>query len=97
MNIIAWIVFGAIVGWLASVLTNTSEGILGDIILGIVGALIGGWIMQALGYGGVSGFNLYSFIVAILGAIVLLLIVKAFRRRPVTWIQHLLKTNLEDK
>lgn len=84
MNIIAWIVFGAIVGWLASVLTNTSEGILGDIILGIVGALIGGWIMQALGYGGVSGFNLYSFIVAILGAIVLLLIVKAFRRRPVT-------------
>ena len=83
MNIIAWIVFGAIAGWLASLITNTGEGLLGDIILGIVGALIGGWIMRALGYGGVSGFNLYSFIVAILGAIVLLLVVKAFQNRPV--------------
>ena len=84
MNLLLWIVFGAIAGWLASVITNTSESILADIILGIVGALIGGWIMRALGYGGVSGFNVYSFVVAILGAIVLLLIVKAFRGKPVT-------------
>jgi uncharacterized membrane protein YeaQ/YmgE (transglycosylase-associated protein family) len=84
MNIVTWIIFGAIAGWLASLITSTSEGVLGDIILGIVGALIGGWIMRALGYGGVSGFNLYSFVVAILGAVVLLLIVKAFQSKPVT-------------
>jgi uncharacterized membrane protein YeaQ/YmgE (transglycosylase-associated protein family) len=80
MGIILWIVFGALAGWIASAIMKTNEGILMDIILGIVGAIIGGWLMSLLGYGGVSGFNLYSFIVAILGAIVLIAIVRAVRR-----------------
>ena len=82
MGIILWIVFGAIVGWLASIImkTNGSQGLFIDIIVGIVGAVLGGWIMSLLGQGGVEGFNLYSFIVALIGAVVLLAIVKAIRR-----------------
>lgn len=80
MGIILWIVFGAIAGWLASIITNTREGILMDVIVGIIGAVVGGWGMSLLGNTGVTGFNLYSFFVAILGAVVLLLIVKAVRR-----------------
>lgn len=82
MSIILWIVFGAIVGWLASLIMKTSgqQNLVLDIIVGIVGAVLGGWIMSMLGEGGVEGFNLYSFIVALLGAVVLLAIVKAVRR-----------------
>lgn len=80
MSILLWIVFGAIVGWLASIVTNTREGILLDVIVGVVGAVIGGWIMSLFGNTGVSGFNVYSFIVALIGAVVLLFIVKAVRR-----------------
>ncbi|MFA5994111.1 MAG: GlsB/YeaQ/YmgE family stress response membrane protein [Parcubacteria group bacterium] len=79
MGIILWIVFGAIVGWVASAVMGTSEGLLMDIVLGIVGAVLGGWLMSFLGKGGVSGFNLYSFLVAILGAMVLIAIVRAIR------------------
>jgi uncharacterized membrane protein YeaQ/YmgE (transglycosylase-associated protein family) len=80
MGIILWIVFGAIAGWIASMIVKSNQGLLLDIIVGIVGALIGGWIMSMLGYGGVSGFNIYSLLVAILGSVVLLVIVKAIRR-----------------
>lgn len=82
MSIILWIVFGAIVGWLASIImkTNGQQNLLLDIIVGIVGALLGGWIMTMLGQESASGFNLYSFVVALIGAIVLLAIVKAVRR-----------------
>lgn len=80
MGILLWIVFGAIVGWLASLITNTREGILLDVVVGIVGAVIGGWIMSLLGNTGVTGFNIYSFIVALIGSVVLLFIVKAVRR-----------------
>lgn len=80
MGIILWIVFGAIAGWIASAVMKTNEGIFMDIILGIVGAVVGGWLMSLAGYGGVSGFNIYSFVVAILGAIVLIAIVRAVRR-----------------
>jgi uncharacterized membrane protein YeaQ/YmgE (transglycosylase-associated protein family) len=79
MGILLWIVFGAIVGWIASAVMGTSEGLLLDIVLGIVGAVLGGWLMSLLGKGGVTGFNLYSFLVAILGAIVLIAIVRAIR------------------
>ncbi len=79
MGIILWIVFGAIVGWVASAVMGTSEGLLMDIVFGIVGAVLGGWIMSFLGKSGVSGFNLYSFLVAILGAVVLIAIVRAIR------------------
>lgn len=80
MGILLWIVFGAIAGWIASMITNTSSGLLLDIIIGIVGAVVGGWIMSTLGSTGTTGFNLYSLLVAILGAVVLLVVVKAIRR-----------------
>lgn len=82
MGIILWIVFGAIVGWLASIImkTNSQQGPILDIVVGIVGAVAGGWIMSLFGESGVSGFNLYSFIVALIGAIVLIAIVKMVRR-----------------
>lgn len=82
MNIIVWIVFGALVGWVASMImkTNSEQGVLLDIIVGIVGAVAGGWIMSLFGEGGVSGFDLYSFLVALLGACVFIVIMKAVRR-----------------
>ena len=79
MGIILWIVFGAIAGWIASAIMGSKDGIFMDIIIGIVGAVLGGWIMSLFGHGGVSGFNLYSFIVAILGAVVLIWVVRAIR------------------
>lgn len=83
MSIIAWIVVGALAGWIASLImgTNNQQGCLMDIVVGIVGAFIGGFVMSLLGTGGVTGFNLWSIIVAIIGAVILLAIVKAVRRR----------------
>lgn len=82
MSIVLWIVFGAIVGWLASIImkTNGQQSLLLDIVVGIVGAVLGGWIMTALGQPSSGGFNFYSFVVALIGAVVLLAIVKAIRR-----------------
>jgi len=79
MGILLWIIFGAIVGWVASMIMGTSEGLVLDIVLGIVGAVLGGWLMSFFGQSGVTGFNLYSFLVAIFGAIVLIAVVKALR------------------
>lgn len=81
MGIIAWIVLGAIAGWIASAIMKSPNGVFGDIIVGIIGALLGGFLMSLFGQGGVSGFNLYSLIVAVLGAVVLLWIMKAVRGR----------------
>jgi len=72
MNILLWIVFGAIAGWIASVVMKSQGGLLWDIILGIVGAVVGGFIMNLFGQSAVSGFNIYSMFVAVLGAIVLI-------------------------
>ncbi len=82
MGIILWIVFGALVGWIASIImkTDAQQGALLNIIVGVVGAVLGGWIMSTLGQGGVDGFNIYSFVVALVGAVVLIAIVKALRR-----------------
>ncbi len=79
MEIIIWIVFGAIVGWIASLLMGTSGGLIADIIVGIIGSVIGGFVMSLIGKSGVGGFNLYSFLVAILGACVLITIVRAVK------------------
>ena len=79
MSIIAWVILGAIAGWIASLVTNSDRSLLGDIILGIVGALIGGWVVALVGGQGVTGFNLPSLLVAILGSIVLVWIGRAFR------------------
>jgi uncharacterized membrane protein YeaQ/YmgE (transglycosylase-associated protein family) len=81
MSIIAWIIFGGLAGWIASMITgdNARQGIVGNIIVGVLGAFIGGWLASYFG-NGISGFNLGSLVIAILGAVVLLLMVKAFRR-----------------
>jgi len=79
MGIILWIIFGALAGWIASAIMGSGEGLVMDIVIGIVGAIVGGWLMSFFGKTGVTGFNLYSLLVAILGAIVLIAIVRAFR------------------
>ena len=80
MSLLVWIIFGGLVGWIASIImrTNAQQGIIANIVVGIVGALLGGFIAQALGVGEVSGFNLASFLTALAGAIILLWIVKMF-------------------
>ncbi len=85
MDFLLWIVFGGIVGWIASMMmgTDAQQGVLGNIIVGIVGAFLGGFIMNAFGQTGVGGFNLYSFIVALLGSVVLLWIYRAFTHRRI--------------
>ncbi len=72
MGLITWIILGGLAGWLASLITKSSSGIFMDIILGIVGALAGGFIMSFFGQSGVTGFNLYSIVVALLGSVVLI-------------------------
>ena len=84
MSLIAWIVLGLIAGFIASKLVNKSgEGMLLDIILGVVGALVGGWLFNVFGMPGVTGLNLYSMLVAVIGAVVLLLVYHAVVRRRV--------------
>lgn len=82
MGIIIWIIFGGLVGWVASMIMKTDgeQGIVLNVIVGIVGAVIGGWLMSLIGESGVGGFNLYSFLVALVGACVLIAIVRAVRR-----------------
>jgi len=80
MGIIIWIVFGALVGWVASLMMGGGGGLLWDILVGIVGAVIGGFLMSLIGQSGIGGFNFYSFLVALLGACVLIAIVRAIRR-----------------
>lgn len=73
MGIISWIVIGLIAGFIGSKIVNKSgEGLIRDIILGIVGAFVGGWIFSVMGAAGVSGVNLYSIFVAVVGAIIVL-------------------------
>ncbi|MBI4067653.1 GlsB/YeaQ/YmgE family stress response membrane protein [Candidatus Gottesmanbacteria bacterium] len=74
MDILLWILFGAIAGWAASIIMGTDirQSTLGDIVLGIIGAVVGGFIMNLLGQPGVTGFNIYSLIVAVLGAAALI-------------------------
>jgi uncharacterized membrane protein YeaQ/YmgE (transglycosylase-associated protein family) len=82
MTILLWILLGALAGWIASMImrTNASQSILGDVVVGIIGAVLGGLVMSLFGQPGVSGFNLYSVVVAVLGAVILLWITRAFRR-----------------
>jgi uncharacterized membrane protein YeaQ/YmgE (transglycosylase-associated protein family) len=80
MGILAFIVLGALAGWIASLIMGTPEGLLLDIVIGIVGAFIGGFVFNIFGSVGVTGFNIYSLVVAIIGAIVLLGIVRLLRR-----------------
>lgn len=74
MNIISWIILGAIAGWLASIVTKRNDrmGCITNIIAGIVGAAVGGWIFSLFGGQGVTGFNLPSLLVAFVGAVIVL-------------------------
>ncbi len=84
MSIIAWIVLGLIAGFIGSKLVNKrGEGFFLDIALGIVGAVIGGWLFNLFGMQGVTGLNVYSLIVAVIGAVVFLVVYHAIRRRTV--------------
>jgi uncharacterized membrane protein YeaQ/YmgE (transglycosylase-associated protein family) len=84
MSILAWIVLGLLSGFIASKLVNkTGEGMLLDIVLGIVGAVIGGWLFHTFGMPGVTGVNLYSLLVAVIGAAVFLIVYHALTRRSV--------------
>jgi uncharacterized membrane protein YeaQ/YmgE (transglycosylase-associated protein family) len=75
MGIFSWIVLGAIAGWLGSMIVNKQgEGLFLDIVLGIVGALVGGWVFAAVGSTGVTGLNFWSLLVAVLGSVLVLFI-----------------------
>ena len=81
MSIIAWIVLGAVAGFIASKLVNKAgEGVLMDIVLGIVGAVVGGFLLRQFGASGVTGLNFYSLFVAVIGAVIFLVVYHAIRR-----------------
>ncbi len=83
MGIISWIVFGALAGWLATTISGEKEkkGCMFNMVVGIVGAFIGGAMFEYIGEPGVTGFNFWSLFVATVGAMLLLLIVKGFRSK----------------
>jgi uncharacterized membrane protein YeaQ/YmgE (transglycosylase-associated protein family) len=81
MSILAWIVLGLIAGFIGSKIVNKSgEGVILDIILGIAGAVLGGWVFTRFGAAGVTGLNLYSLLVAVVGSVLFLVIYHAIRR-----------------
>ena len=82
MSILGWIVLGLIAGFIGSKIVNRrGEGLLLDIVLGVIGALVGGFLFQLIGAAGITGFNLYSMFVAVIGSVVVLLIYHAVFRR----------------
>jgi uncharacterized membrane protein YeaQ/YmgE (transglycosylase-associated protein family) len=81
MSFIAWIVVGLLAGWIGSLIVNRrGEGLFMDIVLGVIGAFVGGFLFQTFGHSGVTGINLYSIMVAVVGAIVVLVVYHAIRR-----------------
>jgi uncharacterized membrane protein YeaQ/YmgE (transglycosylase-associated protein family) len=84
MSFLAWIILGLISGFIASKVVNKSgAGVLANVVLGIVGAVVGGWLFNSIGHIGVTGLNLYSILVAVVGAVIVLVVYHAvFRVRP---------------
>jgi uncharacterized membrane protein YeaQ/YmgE (transglycosylase-associated protein family) len=81
MSIFAWIILGLIAGFIGSKIVNKrGDGLVLDLILGIVGAIAGGWLFNTFGASGVTGLNLYSLLVAVVGAVVVLVVYHAIRR-----------------
>lgn len=82
MGVISWIIFGGLAGWVASMIMNknASMGIIANVIVGIIGAFLGGYIMSLLGGWGITGFNIRSFFVAVLGSVMLLAIIGLFTK-----------------
>ena len=81
MSIIVWIVIGGLAGWVAGMIMKTDGSLVKNIVTGIVGAIIGGFIMSFFGAEGFTGFNLWSFVVALLGSIVLIAVINLFTSR----------------
>ena len=80
MNILLWIILGAIAGFIADIVMASAHGMLEDIVLGIVGAFVGGFVMNSFGQPGVTGFNLYSIAVAVIGAAILIFLGRILHR-----------------
>ncbi|RKS85149.1 putative membrane protein YeaQ/YmgE (transglycosylase-associated protein family) [Orbus hercynius] len=80
MGILSWIVLGLIAGWIARVLMPVTGGIIKTMVLGVVGAVVGGYLSTMLGFGSVTGFNLVSVIIAVLGAILVIFIYRLIQR-----------------
>ena len=85
MSILAWILLGLVAGFIGSKIVNkTGEGLIMDIVLGVIGAVVGGFLFNMFGAAGVTGLNIYSLIVAVIGAVVVLVLYHAvFRRRAI--------------
>jgi len=83
MSLLGWIILGALAGWIASIIMGRNDrmGCITNIIVGVIGAFLGGWIFSLFGGTPMTGFNLWSLLVAIVGAVVLLAIVGLFTRR----------------
>lgn len=81
MGILAWIILGGLAGWFASMIAgnNAEQGIVGNIVVGIVGAFVGGFVINLIGGEGVTGFNIYSLVVATIGATLTLFVWKKIR------------------
>ena len=81
MSILGWIILGGLAGWIASALTGSQDGCVMDIVIGIVGAMIGGFLSSLIGGPSVTGLNFLSLVVAVVGAVALLLTVRTLRKR----------------
>ncbi len=81
MGIVLWILFGAAAGWMASVImkTDSRQGTMKDIVMGVIGAVVGGFLMGLVGQEGVTGFNVYSFAVAVIGATIVIYVGRLMR------------------
>lgn len=82
MGILSWIILGGLAGWIASRLMHEPQGCLANVIVGIVGAFIGGLVFNLIGGYGVSGLNLWSLVVAVVGAVIFIGILRALRGSP---------------
>jgi uncharacterized membrane protein YeaQ/YmgE (transglycosylase-associated protein family) len=81
MSFLAWIILGLVAGFIGSKIVNKSgEGLILDIVLGVIGAVVGGWLFVTFGAAGVTGLNLYSIMVAVVGAIIVLVVYHMIRR-----------------
>ncbi len=81
-SVVVWLVLGLIAGFIASKIVNkTGEGVVMDIVLGIIGAFVGGWLFNQFGHSGVTGLNIYSIVVAVVGAVLVLVIYHAVAGR----------------
>lgn len=85
MDLIAWVVLGALAGWIASLITSTDDqyGAVGNIVVGIIGAFVGGLVVRMFGGSGATGLNIPSLLTAVLGAVILLSLIRGYRRSRV--------------